>query len=264
MPAVPALTPDPDAQHNVLVMHGEVRDALPDYMQHTDRASVEITKDEIGAERWDYVALGHYHVYREVGPNAYYSGSIDYTSTNFWTEMREERKAGIHAELAGGKGLIEHDLATGVHRFHSLAVSRPIVDLRPIDAGGMTVADLNAAIRERVDACPGGIDDKVVRLVVRDVPRYVVRDLDHKAIRECKRRALHFHLDTRKPETIRRTASGAPVKRPSLSDTVRDKLETRVLMEDLDRASFVALGLKYLQDADTMAATSPALIKPEV
>jgi exonuclease SbcD len=245
---IPALTPDPDAQYNVLLMHGEIKDALPEYMQHTDRASVEITKEELGAERWDYVALGHYHVYREVGPNAYYAGSIDYTSTNFWTEMREERKAGIHTELAGGKGLIEHNLASGEHKFHQLPVSRPFVDLRPIDAGGMAVADLNATIRERVDGCPGGIDDKVVRLVVRDVPRHIVRDLDHKAIREFKRRALHFHLDTRKPELIRRSASGAPGKRPSLADTVREKLETRILPEDLDRAAFVALGLKYLQN----------------
>ena len=40
---------------------------------------------------------------------------------------------------------------------------------------------------------PGGIDDKVVRLVVRDLPRHITRQLDHKQLREFRRRALHFH-----------------------------------------------------------------------
>ena len=39
----------------------------------------------------DYVALGHYHVYREIAPNAFYSGSIEYTSPNVWGELVEER-----------------------------------------------------------------------------------------------------------------------------------------------------------------------------
>jgi DNA repair exonuclease SbcCD nuclease subunit len=257
----PALTPSPDTQHNVLLLHGEVEGVLPEYLQRVERSDTEISKSELTAGQWDYVALGHYHVYREVAPRAYYAGSIDYTSSDVWGEMREERKAGIHEELAGGKGVIEHDLVTHAHTFHHLPVSRPFVDLRPIDAGGMTVADLNAAIRERVDTCPGGIDEKVVRLIIRDVPRHISRELDYKSIREFKRRALHFHLDPRRPETVRRSASGAPFKRPSLSETVREKLETRVLTEDIDKKTFVELGLSYLRQADTLASASPALEK---
>ena len=259
---LPALTPDPAARYNILLLHGEVEGVLPEYMRQVDRAGVAVTKHELGAERWDYVALGHYHVYREVGPNAYYSGSIDYTSANAWGELREERAAGISAGLDGGKGLIEHDLATHEHRFHTLRVSRPLVDLPAIDASGMTVADLNDAIRGRAEACPGGgIDDKIVRLIVRDVPRHIVRELDHKTLREFKRRALSFHLDTRKPELVHRSAGGAPFRRPSLAETVREKLQARVLGEALDRAAFVQLGLQYLQDADAIAQAVPPLDK---
>jgi DNA repair exonuclease SbcCD nuclease subunit len=256
---LPALTPTPGARYNVLLLHGEVQGVLPDYARHTDRSTVEVPRDELTPERWDYVALGHYHVYRKVGTNAYYSGSIDYTSADPWGEMREERQAGLHDELGGGKGLIEHDLDTQAHTFHPLPVSRPLVDLRPIDAVGMSVSELDAVIQQRVDGCPGGIDDKIVRLVVRDIPRHVTRELDHKVLRDFKRRALHFHFDPRKPDIVRRSASGAPVRRPSLADTVRDKLTSRVLPADLPRDEFVALGLKYLADADALALAVPTL-----
>lgn len=261
---IPKLTPSPGFEFNVLVMHGEVEGVLPAHIRNSERAAIEVTRAELAAEHWDYAGFGHYHVYQNVGKNAYYSGSLDYTSPDVWTEMRSERKANIHQEVGGGKGLIEHNLATGAHRFHHLPVSRPFIDLRPIDAAGMAVEDINAMLRERSESCPGGIDDKVVRLIIRDIPRHIVRELDHKSIRDYKRRALHFNLDARKPEEGRRvSASGAPVKRPSLADTLREKLTSRTLNEDIDRSEFVAMGVRYLGDADAVAATSPALAKAD-
>jgi DNA repair protein SbcD/Mre11 len=254
----PKLDPDPAARYNVLLVHGEVAGLLPKEATPLDRAAVEITREELGAAKWDYVALGHYHVYREVEPNAYYSGSVDYTSANAWGELVEERQARVP-----GKGIIERDLATGAHTFHPLPPSRALVDLTSISARGMTAAELDAAIRAAVDAVSGGIEDKVVRLVVREVPRHVVRELDHKALREYKRRAMHFHLDTRRPEILRVAAGGAPGRRPSLAETVRDKLRTRLLPSDVDRDSLVALGLRYLEQADALAAQTAVSVEAE-
>jgi DNA repair exonuclease SbcCD nuclease subunit len=250
----PALDPDPAARYNVLLIHGEVEGVLPKHATPVDRAPIEITQEELGATKWDYVALGHYHVYRAVAPNAYYSGSIDYTSANAWGELVEERMGNVP-----GKGIIEHDLATGAHRFHPLPPSRPLLDLPSVTASGLTAAELDASIRDVVGAASDGIDEKIVRLVVRDVPRHVARELDHKALREYKRRAMHFHLDTRRPEILRTSASGAPGRRPSLADTVRDKLRTRLLPSDVDREALVALGLHYLEAADSVLeeAASP-------
>jgi hypothetical protein len=174
---------------------------------------------------------------------------VEYTSANAWGELTEERQARLP-----GKGLVEHDLATGRHLFHHLPPSRPLLDLPPITARGMSSADLDAAVRERVEGAEGGIEEKVVRLIVRDVPRHVVRELDHKALREYKRRALHFHLDTRRPEILRTSASGGPGRRPSLADTVREKLRTRILESDIDREALVELGLHYLKEAEGVAA----------
>jgi DNA repair protein SbcD/Mre11 len=245
----PALDPDPTAKYNILLLHGEIEGVLPRDGRELDRLPMAITQKELGAERWDYVALGHYHVYRSVGPNAFYSGSVDYTSTNPWGELAEEREAGI-----GGKGIIEHDLAKKTHKFHAIPPSRPWVDLAPLSGAGLSPASLDEAIRGALESCDGGIDGKVVRLVVRDVPRHILRELDHKAIREYKRKALHFHLDTRRPEIVRpEKGQAAPGRRASLADTVRDKLRSRVLTENIDRDALVELGLHYLREADAVA-----------
>jgi DNA repair exonuclease SbcCD nuclease subunit len=245
----PLLEPDPTSKYNILVLHGEIEGVLPKYGRELDRSPMEITRKELGAERWDYVALGHYHVYRSIAPNAFYSGSLDYTSTNSWGELAEERELGIQ-----GKGIIEHDLEKKTHKFHSLPPARPWVDLTPLSGAGLSPASLDEAIRDALDKCEGGIEEKIVRLVVRDVPRHILRDLDHKALRDYKRKALHFNLDTRRPEIVRpETGQGAPGRRASLADTVRDKLRSRPLTENIDREALVELGLHYLREADLVA-----------
>lgn len=241
--------PDPSARYNLLVAHAEVEGIHPDDRGPDDPAALRVPKSVLDSPDWNYIALGHYHVYRKVGPNAFYSGAIDYTSSSFWTEVATQKK-----EKLPGKGIIERDLDTGKQTFHPLPVVREFVDLPPIQAKGLAAADLDAAIAGAVDRLSGGVEGKVVRLVVRDVPRHVVRELDHKALRDLQRRALHFHLDTRRPEVIRSERSGSPGRRPSLADTLRESLRSRVLTADIDRERLIDLGLKYLTDAEQLGA----------
>jgi hypothetical protein len=86
--------------------------------------------------------------------------------------------------------------------------------------------------------------------VVRDIPRHVIRELDQQAVRAFKRRALHFHLDARRPEMKRDSESGAPGRRATLAETVESYLTKRPMEPGLDRATIVALGLSYLSQAD--------------
>ena len=246
-----AFTPDPDARYNVLVLHGEVEGVIP-HSAMDERAAVEIPRDALGIPQWDYIALGHYHVFREVAPNAYYSGSVEYTSANPWGELVEERAAGLK-----GKGMIEYDLERRTHRFHPFDTTRRLVDLPAFSARGLSAADVDGRIVGCIDGCEDGIDDKIVRLVIRDIPRHIARELDHQALRGYKRRALHFLLDTRRPEIIRVHGHGAPGRRPSLAETVREKLRSRVLESDIDREALVTLGLRYLEEAEAATATQP-------
>jgi hypothetical protein len=244
-PGSVSLEADPSARLNILVMHGEVEGAMPAFATHTDRSALRIPVAELRSPAWDYVALGDYHVWKQVGPKAYYSGALDYTSSNVWGEIEEQR-----AQKLPGKGMIERDLETGKQTFHPLPGTREFLDLPPIAGRGLSAADLDAAISAAVARTPGGIEGKVVRLVARDVPRHIARELDHKSLREFQRRALHFHLDTRRPEVLRAYASGAPGRRPSLADMLRESLRNRVLTTDIDRDRLVELGAHYLREAE--------------
>lgn len=251
----PPMVPPDGFEHTVLLLHGEIAGVLPSHAAPTDRAALEIRTEELHADAWSYVALGHYHVYREVAPRAYYSGSLDYTSSNPWGELREERENRVP-----GKGFIEHDLSNGSHRFHPVTPSRPLLDLEAIDADGMGAVEVDTALRARVDSARGGIDDRVVRAMVRNIPRHIVRELDHTALREYRKRAMHFHLDTRRPEPVRksRDGEGAPGRRATLPELVAECLQERTLPPDLDRPTLVSLGLRYLQQAeDNLTAVMP-------
>jgi DNA repair protein SbcD/Mre11 len=247
--AAPRFERDPTVKYNILMYHGEIKGVLPNWGRELDRSPMTISLDELGPEKWDYVALGHYHVYRPLDDHSFYPGSVDYTSTNPWGELAEEQRTDVQ-----GKGIVEYDLTNKTHKFHPIPLPRQWVDLPAISGEGLSPASLDEAIRDALDNCEGGIDDKIVRLVVRDVPRHILRELDHKALREYKRKALHFHLDTRRPEIVRPDkGEGGPGRRASLADTVRDKLRSRPLTENIDREALVELGLHYLREADLVA-----------
>jgi predicted phosphodiesterase len=254
---LPSFTSEPSARYNVLAAHLEIQGMLPTALAAADPAAVSISRDMLDTTRFDYVALGHYHVYREISPNAFYCGSIDYTSVNPWGELFEERTAGL-----SGKGFIERNLATGEHTFHSLPGSRPLVDLTPINARQLTAAEIDDKIRATIEAVKGGIDDKIVRLLVRDAPRHIARELDHKAIRELKRRALNFHLDIRRPDILRLHGSGAPGGRTmELKDIVAEKLRWRPLDPGVDRDVLITRALAYLDDAQAIVPAAAPLLE---
>ncbi|MBC7789919.1 MAG: metallophosphoesterase [Anaerolineae bacterium] len=243
----PQLLPPPGYRHNVLLIHGEVEGVLP-AAARVERAALEIKLRELNANKWSYVALGHYHVHKQIAANAYYSGSLDYTSTDPWSELREERALGLP-----GKGLIEYDLDTAKHTFHHLDCSRCVVDLLPLLARGMSPKELDLGIKDRLDAIPGGIDNAIVRLVVQDVPRHIGRELNHRQLREYKRRAFHLNIDLRRPVVTRMVSGGAPGRRPMLGDVLRTYLGRRPLDSALNRDELIKLGVRYLDLADASA-----------
>jgi DNA repair exonuclease SbcCD nuclease subunit len=236
----PALEPDPHARFNVMVLHGEVQGMLCGAV-HGDRSAAEISSDELRAPSWDYVALGHYHVYREIAPNAFYSGSIDYTSSNPWGELVEQHQAGL-----AGKGFIERDLVTGEHRFHTLAPSRSMIELQTIDAAGIDAAELDRAIARAVQARESEIDGSIARLVVRNVSRDVARGVDQRALRGVKRRAMHFRLDLRPPSTARRSAQIAASPR-TVDERMNELLDSQwAARSTVERHSLMKLARHYL------------------
>lgn len=257
--ALPAFEPDPAARYNVLLFHGEITGAIPGAGALDRHVAHSVTPAELNAERWDYIALGHYHVTTEVAPNAWYAGSIDYTSSNPWGELTRERELGL-----AGKGFIERDLATGAHTIHPIPCSRLHLDLGPIGAHGLGADDLNAAIAATLDAAP--IDGAVVRLKILDIDRLVFRALDQRMIRQYKLRCLNLALDERRAaapkaptmdevagemrEAIREIVAGRTPRKP-LRELVSERFAAHELPVDIDREEFARVGLEYFARSTT-------------
>ncbi len=245
-----AWRPDPAARRNVLVTHPEVTGFFPETGE-SDYGGVRVEPAELAGD-WDWVALGHYHVVTEVAPRVWYSGSLEYTSPNIWGEWRLEQQRKVT------KGILLADVEAGTVERVALPPARPLHDLPPLDAGGMTAAELDAAIQGRLAGVPGGVRDAVVRLVVEHVPATLAHALDHAALRAVRTQALHFQLDLRRPDPARVTGVGGPGPRQPLPDLVAAYLARRPLPAELDRSRFVALGREYLEAVEREAEEAGA------
>jgi hypothetical protein len=243
----PTLTPPDGPGRKILVTHGEVAGVFRRGTADHEAGAARVEPGELHADRWDYVALGHYHVAHQVAANAWYSGALEYASHNPWGELVDEAREGRE----GQKGwlLVEFGKDATV-QFRPVQLARRVVDLPPIHASGLGAAELSAAIRTHVEDVPGGIDDQIVRQLAYDVPRPIARDLDHAMIREWKARALHFHLDLRRPQTQREVGVGSPGARQTLVDVLADYLSRRPLDAEVDRDRLVALGRQYMRDVE--------------
>jgi DNA repair exonuclease SbcCD nuclease subunit len=144
---------------------------------------IEVDLKTLSPHEWDYIALGHVHLHRAVGRQAVYSGAIEHTSANIWSEAREV------------KGFLEVSLPSGKRTFHPLTSPREVVVLEPVDATGLDPETFMARITERVEGVSGGLDGKIVRLTLANVSREVYKNLDHKALRLLRSKALHMTLD---------------------------------------------------------------------
>jgi hypothetical protein len=235
--------PDPTARYNVLVAHGETPAMAArwsgDLRPHN-------TLDVSRFAGWDYVALGHYHVAHEVAPNAWYSGSLEYTSSNPWDELREEQERGLD-----GKGWLLAELATAPGLSPTVDFqpvrTRMFVDLPPIDAAGLTAADVMDGIAAQLPAQLAGV---VVRQKVLNLAKDTVQGLDHERIRVWKAEALNFQLDLRRaPLVVANGVMGAVRKRATVAEAVADFFARREWSPDVDRERVANLAEALIAEA---------------
>lgn len=242
----PAMEPDGPLTHQVLVLHGETPGLFGPNDPGQEPGGAHLLEQDIAGGPWSYVALGHYHVRHQVRERVWYSGSLDYVSPNPWGELHEEHAAGIE-----GKGWLLVDLEEGTVVPQLIERPRRVIDLPYLDAADLAATELDRLLQGAVDAVPGGIEDAVVRQVVRNVHRSVGRELDHAVIRRWKASALDFRLDLRRPEA-RDPDYGVAAPgggEESLATTVQKFLAQRSLPEGIDREAFVADGMAAFEAA---------------
>jgi DNA repair protein SbcD/Mre11 len=192
---VPKLRADDRFRHSVLVAHAQVEEEWV-----SEFGGITLALDRLNPREWNYIALGHVHLFHALGLNAAYSGSVEHTALNIWSEGRAK------------KGFVEVDLKSGQRTFHVLTSPREVVVLEPLNAFGLSPEDVSTGIALRVGGIGGGVEGKIVRLEVTNLSREVYRYLDHKALRNYRGQALNFSLDVRAPGQ-EAGAAGAPRER---------------------------------------------------
>lgn len=217
--------PADGSQFNVLVLHAGVVGSRIYNMDEFNEQTVPLESLEDG---WDYIALGHFHKFEKVADRAYYSGS---------TERMGFGEAGQE------KGILEVDLSSHSVKFHKLEI-REMLDLRAIDAKGLSSSEIVREARDRVSGA--SIDDKIVRLVVKNVASEAQRSLDTAVLRRLGASALHFELKVERAEEGEAAAQAGDSHIGLLADEFR-KYVASLEMPDDKKSRLIELGMPYLE-----------------
>jgi exonuclease SbcD len=166
-----ALTnPDPvmpqiaKGRRNILVCHGMVPGILAPGM-HTEAGEQQLDTALLDA-RFDYIALGHYHVPVQAAPKAWYSGSA------------ERMGFGDH-DVTTGYNIVtigEAGADDNVEVEHIDLPARPMITLKPVYGGDLLARDIADKVLDRLQAL--GLPDAMARVEVRETDRPIRREAE--------------------------------------------------------------------------------------
>lgn len=222
------LRPDAGSKFNVMVAHAVV--------SGIQEASWGEFKDQILPMRslksgFDYIALGHYHKYLKVRDNAYYCGA---------PERFRFKEAGYTSGFLDVRldPLSVRHVRTGV---------RDMVSFEPIDCRDLSASEIADELEAVVS---GGVEGKIIRVVLDNIPRHVRSALDLKRIRQAVSGSLHCEFEYNHVTDGGRAAS-------SQIGSVGEEFENYVRNMELDRDAaekILALGHGYLADVEERMA----------
>ena len=176
---------------------------------------------------FDYIALGHYHRQCKVTDNAYYAGSSEHLSFK---------------EAGEPKGLLEFETTNQNVTFIPLKI-RPMLDLGSIDCSAGMADDIT---RRVISSLQGeNIEEAVVRVVLKSIPRSIYNGLDFHEIRQAAKPTLHFELAHELRELEQNLISTGRIG--SLVDEWKQYVTNAAVEEHKDELE--QLALRYLTEA---------------
>ncbi|MGI8922751.1 MAG: metallophosphoesterase family protein [Fimbriimonadales bacterium] len=215
-----------DAKVSILAMHG---------LEGSLKLTADFNVAELKPDRWDYIALGDYHTYKEIGKNAVYCGSTDYTCTNIWEETGKGNE----------KRWVMFDSWTGCAIQHFVEPIRQVLDLAPVDASGLSGLEIG----ERLAA--QAVWDEEAQPIVRqksiNVDPAARAEIPHQIVREIQSRALVYFHDIQYARSSDSDLSQVGQGR-SLEEDWRDFAEKRDLPKTVGRTQYVEAGAARLQE----------------
>lgn len=222
-----AFSPVDESKLNIGLIHGAILgvDKFRSFEFNEQMIASGYLKPE-----FDYIALGHYHEFVEVEPNAYYSGSTERFSFN---EVGHSRKGFIELELEKGKREL---------KFVELPV-RTMLDLPAVNCSELGNTDVTETIIQRIEAAaPAG---KILRLRVGSLRLGEYHNIDFGRIRKLTKDAVHYEpiYDFQQEEQL--FQGGGSPRIGKLSEEFSEFLKGYPV-EKLDKKRLRKLGLDYI------------------
>ncbi len=207
----------------ILVLHGGVLGM--DAFHHAEFNELSIdpgwfTGD--AADRFAYVALGHYHGTTKIADRAWYAGA---------TERMSIRESGEE------KGY----LRVGDQVTFKAIPGRPHVDLPIVHAQDLAADEILEAAQRAIDAVPDGA---VARLRIHDIAPDLRGSLDLGGVREASRRLLHLDL---RPSFADQNAVASTGTRLRALHEEFEAFSATYPLEGLDRARILALAKESME-----------------
>jgi exonuclease SbcD len=220
-----AAAPDPDARFNVLAAHLGL-EGLPSVGSGESNAISLSGRDVEQAAGFDYIALGHLHIYAGVRENAAYSGSLERLNWHDTADKKGILEVNLEVDPWSDDFLVFHELP-----------ARARIELDPIDAS--QVPDLNAAIAQAAQA--DGLDRAIVRLPIDNATPADIAAIDRRAFESAFAHCLHAEINA---DVLPAPSGSSPAPRELREFLLAAK------PDKVDADEFIARAEAYLARAD--------------
>ncbi len=221
---IQAIQADPDA-HNILVLHGAVHSIQA--FSHAEFNELTLNTQWFD-DRFDHVALGHYHGVTEVTPRTWYCGAPERVSI---------------AESGQEKGYLDIQLDPYQVTFQALP-TRAYTDLPILDAATLDADGIIEAAQKALQKVPEGA---VCRLRIHNLEPSLRGILDRRAIQQAAAHTLHLDLKIELRDTDHRVRGEAQLG--NLQEEF-DAFAAHHPIEGLDRKRLLDLARQTLREAE--------------
>lgn len=230
-----------EGKFNILVAHCGVS-TIEQYAKND--SSIVVHLDDLINKKMDYVALGDYHFFTDLGYNIIYPGPIEHLAFG-----QEDKPRVLIIDIDPDTFEIEIK-----HRFLDV---RPMIDLKPINAEETLLEDIQKQILEQFET--NVVDDAIVRLIIKNLPK----NLKHRhlfltdEIRKHIDRCLHFKFDFKNKIDLSESLSMETAEEEvleGLQDGLASFIEQLPMDPNFTTEELITITSKYLtevlEDAD--------------
>jgi len=219
---------DKKVDYNFLVAHGAVAGIKEFRMNEFNELFIPMKNIQ---QNFDYIALGHYHMYTKIQENAFYAGSTERLS---------------FTEAGNQKGFLEIELGQKLkHRFIPVN-TRIMVDVPPLDCSSLSAESIVRKTKETILSIEP--KDKIIRVRLENIPAHVQRGIDFRQLRTLSKTAVHFEIKSI-PMKANVTSLAEGYRMTSIADEFKRFLNTQPFSE---KEMLLKLGLVYIHKIEEL------------